>query len=425
MNVEQEMGGSVPRALNYSDVMEAGQPSGDFQIITNLPNNGSTFAAQSTVNFALNVPVNSFADMSRAYFKFAIENTGSTNKVYLDKSAGGASIIDNLKILSPTGGVISEIQHYNALTAMLNDYTSASHVDGYLNVAEGCSGAPTNLVPIGKTTANTSISNRVEVAASSTISLTHTPHGGFFNSERYLPLGFINGQCQIQIQIANDGAGVFTATSKSSTWTSKNWELHIPIVRTPEDFNTNLRQLMASGVSLNIHMKDWVNQQATISSGTVGDTNVLLANRKRSVNALFAMFRLSSQLSDTLVETAAARRTCGVQQYQFSVAGVDMPSKPIAGSETDLGEYMVNTQMALGKLGYDTSASTATRSNYYNGTDKDNGSLVVYALDLDAYKGVLSGKNLSSAMPLIFKPQLLNNSTKNAAQSVACICDVF
>ena len=86
MNVEQETVGTVPKALNFSDVMEAGQPVSDWQIVTNLPNNGSTFAAQSTVNFAINVPVNSFADMSRAYFKFDIENTGSTNKVFLDKS---------------------------------------------------------------------------------------------------------------------------------------------------------------------------------------------------------------------------------------------------------------------------------------------------------------------------------------------------
>ena len=426
MNQEQEMSGAVPKALNYSDVMEAGQPTGDFQIITNLPNNGAIFSAQSTVNFSINVPVNSFADMSRAYFKFSIENTGATNKLFLDKSAGGASVIDNLKILSPTGGVISEIQHYNALTAMLADYTTPGHVDGFLNVAEGCSATPLGLVPIGSETVNASIptGSRVEVAAASTVSVTHTPHGGFFNAERYLPLGFINGQCQIQLQLANDGAGVWTEKDKPTTWRTSGWELHIPIVRTPEDFNTNLRQLMSSGVSLNIHMKDWANQQATVSAGTVGNTNILLANRKRSVNALFGIFRLSSQLSDTEIETAAARRTCGVTQYQYSVAGIDMPSKQVTGGASDLGQYMVNTQMALHKLGYDTSSSTATRANYYSASDINNGSLVCYALDLEAYKGVLSGKNLSSAMPLVFKPTLIDSSA-NAAKTVSVICDVF
>ena len=425
MNQEQEMSGSVPRALNYSDVMEAGQPQGQFQVITNLPNNGGTFAPQSTVNFALNVPVNSFVDMSRAYLKFSIENTGSTNKLMLDKSAGAASIIDSIKILSPTGQIISEQQHYNALTAMIADYTGPGHVDGFLNVAEGTTSSPLGEIPVGLSTGTDTIGNRVEIAKSTTASFCHVPHGGLWNCDRYLPLGFVNGQLQIQIQLASNEAGVLADKTKTSTWQSLGWELHLPIVRTPEDFNVNLRQLMASGVNLNIHMKDWANQQATIGSGAVGDTNVLLANRKRSVDAVFAMFRTAGQLSNQLEETACARRTCGTIGYQFTVAGVDMPSKRVVGSATDIGEYMVNTQMAFGKLGYATSSSIATRTNYYLAEDTTKGSLVVYALDMQAYKGVISGMNLSSAMPLIFKPTLGGNADSNATKLGAVVCDVF
>jgi len=425
MNQEDEVSGSVPRALNFSDVMENASPTGDFQIITNLPNNGGTFAPQSTVNFAINVPVNSFADMSRAYFKFTIENTGATNKLMLDKSAGGAGIIDSIRILSPTGQVISEQQHYNALTAFLADYTSPGHVDGYLNVAEGCTSAPLGKVPAGLAAGAAAITGRVEIAKSTSESFTHVPHGGLFNSDRYMPLGFINGQLQIQLQIASEQAGVLADKDKTSTWTSKGWELHIPIVRTAEDFNVNLRQLMSSGVNLNIHMKDWSNQQATVSSGSVGETNILLANRKRSVDAVFAMFRSSGSLSNQLEETSCARRTCGLLSYQYTVAGVDMPSKAVTGSATDIGEYMVNTQMALGKLGYSTASSIATRANYYQATDTTTGSVVVYALDLSAYKGVLAGKNLSSAMPLILKAQLGGDATSNATKIGSVVCDVF
>ena len=424
-----EQSGSVPRALNYSDVMQAGQPTGDLQTVCVLPNNGSSYNPQSTVNFAVNVPVNSFADMSRAYFKFKINNTGGVNEFFLDKSAGGAGIWDSVKIISPTGGTLSEIHHYNALTAMLADYTNPGHVDGFLNVAEGTSSKPLALIPVGtgKVAADVpgTTATRVAVEHSTSISVCHVPHGGMFNCDRYLPLGFINGQLQIQIQLASLGGGVWTEKAKPTTWTSDSWELHIPIVRTPEDFNTNLRQLMASGVNLSIHMKDWANQQATIASGTVGQTNVLLANRKRSVDAVFACLRRSDQLANTEVETAAARRTCGVTSYQYSIAGVEMPSKPVTGGATDLSEYMINTQMALKKLGYDTSSSTATRANYYNGADTTEGSLVVYALDLEAYRGVLSGKNLSSAMPLIFKPTLLDDSAKNVAKTQAVVADVF
>ncbi len=420
---EPTQDGAVPKALNYSDVMQAGTPVGDMQIVTNLPNNGQTFSPSQTVSFSVNVPVNSFADFKRSYLKFKVNNTGGTNKIFLDRACGAVAIIDSIKILSPTGAVISDIQHYGALAAMLSDYSSPGHVDGSLNIIEGASKAPLGLAPIGTPTGT--ISNRTEIAHSTSKSFCHTLHGGLFNCDRLLPLGFVNGQLQIQIQLNTLGGGITVETSKATTWTASDWEFHIPVVRTDEAFNTNLRQLMGSGVNLNIHMKDWVNQQAVVSSGTVSTTNILLANRKRSVNAVFAMFRPSASLSEIVHESVSARRTCGVQAYQYSIAGVEMPSKQVTGSTTDIGEYMVNTMMALDKIGYGKSSSVATDANYYNATDTTNGSLAVYALDLDAYKGVLSGKNLSSAMPLIFKPTLSSGTGNHAAATGAVVCDVF
>ncbi|MDC3409637.1 hypothetical protein OAY23_01770, partial [bacterium] len=67
---EPAQDGAVPKALNFSDVMQAGTPVGDMQIVTNLPNNGQTFSPSQTVSFSVNVPVNSFADLKRSYLKF-------------------------------------------------------------------------------------------------------------------------------------------------------------------------------------------------------------------------------------------------------------------------------------------------------------------------------------------------------------------
>jgi len=100
-----------------------------------------------------------------------------------------------------------------------------------------------------------------------------------------------------------------------------------------------------------------------------------------------------------------------------------MPSQPVKGQlkagEENYGEYYAQMQRALGHFGSTFRGSCADVDNYMVAADKTAGSLVVYALDLEAYSGVLAGKNLSSAMPLIYKPTLSSTDTENVAISHA------
>lgn len=424
----EEQTTSVPKSLNYSDVVQAGSPAGEYQVVTNLPNNGGSFKAGQTINIAVNVPVNSFADLKRAYLKYTIKNTDTSEACFLDKSVGGIACFDAVKVLSPTGGPLSDIQHYNALCSLINDYTMASHADSVLNIREGTCKTPMSTSPLaaaytkpesGTDTLDTS--GRVKLAAGGSESFVHKLHGGLFNADRLIPLGFINGQLQIQIQLAQNGAGVLAYKTKTNVWEISGVELHIPVVKTGEEFNQNLRQLMGSGVNLNIHMKDWVNQQATISAGSESNVDVLLANRKRSVDAAFVCLRKSSDVNDIEVEGVCGRKSCGISGYQFSVAGIDMPSKQIVSGATDFGEVIANTELAFNRLGSELSGALVNRDNYRPANDRTSSCPIAYCLDMETYKDKISGKNLSSAMPLIFKGVLGSGDTNQAGSGGAAV----
>ncbi len=424
----EQSSGSVPKALNYSDVIQQGTPPGDLQYIVNLPNNGGTFSPSQTINISVNAPVNSLCDFSRAYLKFKINNTSSSDDGFLDRSAGGAAVIDSFKVLSPTGGVISDIQHYGPLVALLNDYVDINHQDSFFKVTLGTMASPLAELPIAKgTTSGTTPVvpvRRVKIEKTKSKTITHRPHGGLFTADRYFPIGFVNGQMQFQIGLAANATGLTSADGKDATWTVSGVELHLPVIRTPEDFNVNLRQLLGSGVNLNIHMKDWSNAQATVAQNTTGSTDILFANRKRSVNSVLAIFRKSSDITNVEAESVSCRKSLGITGYQFSVAGVEMPSKQISGDLTDLGEYMINTQMALDKIGYGQARGMVTDNNILRADDEGDGCVVAYGLDMQAYKGVLSGKNLSSAMPLVFRPTIGSGSASQT-NSAACTCDLY
>tara|TARA_B100001939_G_scaffold344239_1_gene358331 strand:- start:546 stop:1901 length:1356 start_codon:yes stop_codon:yes gene_type:complete len=423
-NIDENV--ATPNALAYSDTIQVGVPAGDLQYIVNLPNNGASFKASQTVNFSINVPHGSMADMKRSFIRFNIKNNSSTSgeDLYLDRACGGVAVIDSMKILGTTGQVISDIQQYNALVAMLNDYSNGAHVESSLNLMEGCATASVGGTPVIADGTTTTLSTREKIAISKSRVITHIPKGGFFNADKYLPLGMLNGQVQIQIGLANGETPFTMLNGKSGAdWEVNGWELHIPIIKVSEEFQSNFRQLMASGVNMSIHTVDFTNNQATIASGSTGQQEILFANRKRSAKSVFVMNRRSANLTQPECESVSARQSCGTLQYQFSIAGTDMPSQPVkgqlaAGSE-NYGEYYAQMQRALGHFGSTFRGSCADTENYMPAADNSKGGLVVFALDLEAYSGVLAGKNLSSAMPLIYKPTLSTETTENIAKSHA------
>ena len=429
----------VPSVLRYSDILKVGSPLADLQYHTLIPSNGNTYSPNQSIRLPFNVPTDSFCNLKGAYIKFTVNNTtlsatGATTpgKIALDPQAGIASVIDKWSIYSGTGSLIEEIQHYNAIYALMCNLSPPPHTTSSLNIQDGSSeAAVTQQSAAGSGSASVvDETTRVSILRTKSKTFTHIPMSGLFQSDRLCPLGFSSGTAYIEILLPSASTPFISDNNEASAiaWTISNVELHVPVLRMSSEFNNSFRQLLASGLPINWHSSSYHNVQTNVASGTTASTTMTMATRKRSVKSVITMFRKSADLTDDNVDSVSARKTLGISRFQLSVGGSLIPSKQIAVSSDDPGEAYANLVGCLSNLGNIHSSTGMNRDTFY--LDSDVGAVaskIAYGIDLESYghSDVQSGKNLANqGLPLVFEA-VLGTGNANQAATADVLVDCF
>lgn len=437
----------TPSVLRYSDILKVGTPLADLQYNTFIPSNGGIFNADQSIRIPFNCPTDSFVNLKGAYLKMRITNKNqAADAIGLDGEAGVGAFIDTLRIVSGTGALLEEIVHYNAVYALMNGLVSDNHRQSSMALTTGTSDTPLSYQSVGEANNGAVSTDRVVIDQNKSYTGTHIPMSGFFNSDRLCPLGFTNGTCYLELQLASLNSPVIVngnATSTSYNWQIDTVELHCPVLRMGSEFNASFRQILASGIPINWHSTSYHNVQSSMGSVS-GSTTITTASRKRSVKSILTMFRKTADLTNIKVDSISCRRSLGITDYSYTVGGLKMPSKNIkiggAGKRTekvdnrDVGEAYSNLVMCLSNLGNIYSATCFTPTNFYtadNNTDGTNtknvGCRIAYGLDLEAYghSNVQSGKNLANqGLPLVFEATC-GTTAANAGVSNSILCDQF
>lgn len=444
MSFEQERSfaeslAETPSVLRYSDILKVGTPIADMNYHTLIPSNGGSFSANQMIRIPFNIPTDSFANLKGAYIKFTINNADATNIVALDPIIGGAAVIDTWRIVSGTGALLEEIIHYNAIYSLMNDMVSVSHRESNGNVMEGSAETPLTELALGGTGQNDVASDpttnpRTLIAAGGSKTITHVPMSGFFQCDRLIPLGFSTGTAYIEITLPSANFPITTNNNSTTavSWSISEVELHLPVLRMGAEFNNSFRQLLASGVPINWHSTSFHNVQTNVGSGSTGQTTLTMASRKRSVKSVITMFRKTADLTNKKVDSASARKSLGITEWNYTIGGMKMPSKnvkqSIAVASVDIGETYSTLVGCLSNLGNIYSSTAMNQDNFLKLDDTATAApKVAYGLDLEAYghSDVQSGKNLANqGLPLVFEATL-GASTTNQASSADCLCDCF
>ena len=433
----------VPSVLRYSDILKVGSPLADLQYNTLIPSNGSTFSPQQQIRIPFNVPTDSFVNLKGAYIKFQVNNTTATasgattpGKIALDPQAGIGAIIDTWRIHSGTGALIEEVQHYNAIYALMSNLTPPQHTQSSLNIQDGSSeSALTQQSVCGAGSASAvDEATRVSILRTKSATFTHIPMSGFFQSDRLCPLGFATGTAYIEITLPQAGTPFISDNDEASaiSWTISNVELHCPVLRMSSEFNNSFRQLLASGLPINWHSQSFHNVQTNVASGSTGSTTLTMATRKRSVKSVITLFRKSADIIDDNVDSVSARKSLGITEYNYTIGGLRMPSKNVVIKNTadnnDLGEVYANLVGCLSNLGNIYSATGINRDTFIVADETSAvASKIAYALDLEAYghSDVQSGKNLANqGLPLVLEANL-GSGTANMASSADVLVDCY
>ena len=437
----------TPSVLRYSDQIPQMSPQMDFNYTVCIPSNGATFSPNQEVRIPINVPADSFVDMKRAYIKYRVNNTtaaNAANVAILDPVIGGVSVIDSLRVVSGTGQLLEETQHYSLLAAIMRINTNADVRQSRNAIMEMSSQAPmtaTSQSLIAGSAAAGALGRNV-IAGGAYATICHEPVSSVFNADKLFPFGFTQGTSYISLTLNsqtggiscfNDAAGGAVVGFGNITWTTSNWELHIPVLRPGAEFANNFRTLIQSGLPINIHSVGFQNSQQNIAAGSTGENTITFSTRKRSVKSVLTALRMNSQLTNQRCDSSSALKNNACNQYSYSIGGRRIPSAPINVSgelaAIDTGSLYANTLMALGH--YDsnlrgTSSNVETAATkYYQiiADDLANSSKSVLALDLESYGEGLSGMNLAGqGLPLVLHANFL---AAGAFAANAGLADLF
>jgi hypothetical protein len=434
---------TTPSEMRLSEVPSMPQPQLDLTYATAIPSNGGTFTANQEVRIPFNVPSECFVDLKRAYLKFNLKNTSGAS-VYLDPSVGGASIIDNWRVVGGTGALLEEVIHYNNYSAMLrvNDnhakISSVNHEEDGAGTDSCVAGLINDTTGIDNATLNAT--GATEIANAGTRTITHRPNSAFFNADRYMPLGYTQGVSYLSITLSANSTAAIAPNDAGPgvvSYEASNWELHLPILRPGPEFAAMFRSAMGSGVPIQIHSVGVQNTQQTITGGGSQSETLTFSTRKRSVKSLLGGIRINSSLTNAEANSVSGFQNCAISEYNYSVGGVRIPAQQIKCSAADKGELMANTQMALGYFNSDLRgcdcisglSNAKPVSIFYRSAADDKlakPSRCLFSLDLESYDASYAGKNLAGqGLPLVLHAQTGDGANNFGGAATACLVDIF
>jgi hypothetical protein len=419
---------STPFEMRLSDVPTMPSPQLDLTYATAIPSNGGVFTQNQEVRIPFNVPSECFVDLKRAYLTYNLTNTSGV-KLYLDPVIGGATVIDTMRIVGGTGALLEEIIHYNAYYASLkmNDNHAKNSSLGHEQEGAGTDSCLdfTNSIAPTQLAETLDAVGITQLAIAGTRGITHRPASGFMNADRYMPLGYTQGVSYMSITLCSDATAMIAGNDATgSGYSVSNWELHLPILRPGPEFSAMFRSAMASGVPIQIHSVSAQNTQQTITGGE-GTETLTFSTRKRSVKSLVSALRINSAITNVFNASVSGFVNAGITKYNFSVGGVRIPAQEIAVSESNKGQLLANTQLALGYFNSDlrgvdciSALNTAQPvSIYYRSLGEDFAGKIskcLFCLDLESYNASYAGKNLAGqGLPLV-----LHCLTGNGAQAI-------
>ena len=428
---------STPIEMRLSDTPSTPSPDMELTYVTAIPMNGSTFSSNQEVRVGLNVPQDCFVDLKRAYLKYKINNTGAA-PIFLDPLIGGASVIDNWRVIGGTGALLEEVIHYNAFYAAMNANKNEDVVATIHHIYEGASKRPAKKQKVVSDTTDLTGGGLASITNGQSRVITHRPQSAFFNADRYMPLGYTQGLTYLSMTMAQDTTAFLTNSgTDAATYTCSEFELHLPILKPGPEFASMFRSAMSSGVPIQIHSVGVQNTQQAIPSGINGENTLTFSTRKRSVKSLINVLRLNAAITSSKDNSVSGFMNCDISEYNYSVGGMRIPAQRIKvktdANGKDAGEVLANTQLALGHYSSDLRGICAIDERHNadpvetylidaENTSKFAGK-ALFSLDLESYNAAFAGKNLAGqGLPLVFHASTGAGGIQNTG---AVLCDLY
>lgn len=403
--------------------------------------NKSSFTAGESAVFYLPSLANHVLDGRSGYLRFTVAITGNG---YLDNSA--QSFIDRIQTYGSGGQLISDIQEYAVLAAMMTDLqlsqsekiglsSTLGTEDEYLTATAG------TIANIGAITAaeinallpNVNRRGMTLADGSSYTFCVPLIHPIFSLSEKYFPSFALADDTRLEITWNT----VLKALVASTAFTLTNPEILVDMI----EFDSSvfpMIQATYAGSELIVPTQDYHYYSSQIASGTSGNISQIIPAKQQSARAMFFAFRpAETQATAGYAVSSRVNPFYAVgDQFNLNIGGSKVPQHPIRTRvASNHAEWFASTQTALhafnaldmnGLLHRTFYGATSASGGHSAGaTSYKNGFCLGVNLDSLRGQGETQNSGISLANLTTYYEGYLANAPKttgNANESVSVDC---
>lgn len=320
----------LPKELNYSNPASLPEGTSCTSIVTS-PSNGATFGPSSIIQ--LDLVNRGYLVPSSMYIRYKMTYTGQTAASTLITGAAvrGTPVYTFLSRLEVISGsnVIESIQNYGQLCNMLvnskMNYSSkvgVSYAFGY-NLQSGATAGFDNAL---------SAPNGGYITGASGASVFYAAPLGCIlsNSDRLLPLKFLPSmriQLTTEVLLNAIKADSVTAANTPTSYSMSNVELVYDVCEFSPLVDQAISQRMGGMVT--IKSQSYLSSGTTIPIGISGSTEYLYNQRIASIKSLF-LHLSGAEATKLNLAFDSVDVTSNNGDYQFFVAGVPQPTRPLS-----------------------------------------------------------------------------------------------
>lgn len=421
---------NTPSGVKYSDLISQAVDAVSTERRF-VPQNATTFNPTNVrhIRIPITIPAGHFIDTSHSFLRFKIKNNTPTTNSYtapiIPDPHWGTCLFRNLKWEGSDGAQLESLNHYNLLTAQL--YQLQVGQDHYGTLGSILQGHSTD----------SALSGGKPIKTGESFTCSTPLVSAFWNSHRYLPLGWVKGSavnlelelddaknCFYQADNASKTAGAATAAEYSV----ENVELVLHTVYFNSQFNATFEAMLNSIGGIQWSSTGYNSLISILGAGS--EVNVNLPVRAMSLKGLL------HSMQDTVVATTqaafalSARTSRLMKNYIHYIGGASFPIQKVEIEATNQGHALSELLKMFGTLGSiaqgsklidgpgDTGYTGAAASNAYYpntvGGTADNQCAFMFGNDFENFPGdhMLSGLDMSSqAMPVNLRAEVTASTT--------------
>ena len=315
---------AIPQQLNYASGALNSLPEGtNSQTMVVVPSNGSSFDTDGAI-ITFDLPSRGYLQPSTMYLRYQCKVVSTTTIPKMKGTPAYTPFVNSTVLLGSQ--VVESIQNYNALNNVI--FNTKLDVAGKQSYAYGLGYSAATVVALN--------GRALAATTGETWSMSCPLNNVIANCDHLVPLKHMP---LVRIQLTMDAlANMFTTASQTGI-TLENLELVYDVVEFGGDTEAVVASLADENGNIMIKSQSYSTSSQTLPTSVGGTQELVFNNRLSSIKSLFTILGGAGSSLENGSYFDSVDITNDLGSYQFYIAGVPYPARPLSALRNKAGIF--------------------------------------------------------------------------------------